>query len=123
MQEEFERELNTNTNTVVEPQASSTIQEESKLDDLPRLEDLRRSEKEVKSAKKIEGLEKAQDSVEVEDMVFSKKSDEKKAYLKKRVKIVAGVYATVVAILLAFVGINVATLVSMNNIMRCIINR
>ena len=115
MQEEFETEFNTNTNTVVEPQTSLDVQSETKLDDLPRLEDLRRSEKEVKTSSKIEGLEKAQETIEIEDKVFAKKVDEKRAYLKKRVKIIAGVYGVVVAILLAFVGINVATMVSMQN--------
>ena len=115
MQEEFEKEYSVNNSTAVEAQTSSNVEQTTKLDDLPRIEDLMKSEKEVKTSNKIEGLEKAQEIVEIEDKVFAKKVDEKRAYLKKRVKIVASVYATVVAILLAFVGINVATLVSMSN--------
>lgn len=113
--EELEKEVSANLKLGVETESSSNTQTEQQLDSLPRLEDLLKSEKEVKVAQKIEGLEKATESIEIEDKVFTRKVDEKKVYLKKRLKIISAVYITVVALMLTLVGINVATLISMNN--------
>lgn len=113
--EELEKESSTNFNMSVETESSSTAQAENKLDGLPRIEDLLKSEKEVKTAPQIEGLQKATETVEIEDKTFTRKEDEKKVYLKKRFKIVSVVYFAIVTMLLALTGINVATLVSMNN--------
>ena len=111
--EELEREVSTNLNTGVETVSSSNTQTEQQLDSLPRLEDLLKSEKEVKVAQKIEGLEKATETTEIEDKVFTRKVDEKKVYIKKRIKIVAVVYIAVIALLMAFAGISAATLISL----------
>jgi len=43
-----------------------------------------------------------------------KRADQKKALYKKRIKIVTGVYATAVTLLLAFVGVNIATMAMLN---------
>ena len=113
--EELEQELNTNTNIGVEAQTSSNIQTNSQLEDLPRLEDLLKSEKEVKVEQTIEGLEKVEPTTQEEDKTFSRKEDEKKVYIKKRVKILTAVYVAVATLLLTFTGINIATLVGMGN--------
>jgi len=102
---ELEAEVNTQTVTSEKP----TIEEPS-LDDLPRLEDMIKSEKEVKAAPKIEGVKQVETSRNILDKPFEKKEDKKKALLKKRQKIVAGVGISIVTLLLAFVGVNAVTL-------------
>ncbi len=104
--EELQTELNTeqSTETVVETKA------ETRLSDLPRLEDLLKSEKEVKQKTEIKGLEKASGELLAEDKTFAKKKDEKKVFIKRRLKIVTGVYVAVASLLLAFAGVNIATL-------------
>ena len=111
--EELEKEINTNTE--VDTITSSETKTNQQLEDLPRLEDLLKSEKEVKTASKIQGLETIQEATEIEDKIFTRKVDEKKVYLKKRVKILTAVYLTVTTLLLALTGISVATLIDMNN--------
>ena len=48
-----------------------------------------------------------------EDRMFVKKADQKKALYKKRIKIVTSVYTTAMVLLLAFVGVNIATMASL----------
>lgn len=104
--EELQPELNTEqtTETVVETKT------ETRLSDFLRLEDMLKSEKEVKQNTEIKGLEKASGETLAEDRTFARKKDEKKVYIKRRLKIVTGVYVAVVSLLLAFAGVNVATL-------------
>ena len=93
---------------------SSEEKTEIKLDDFPRFEELLKSEKEVKSAQKVEGVVTAEAENKLEDRPFKRKSDEKKVLAKRRLKIITGVYVSVLTTLLAFVGINAVTLAIMN---------
>lgn len=106
MEEEFERE----SESTQTEQITSVEEEKQTLDSLPRIEELRKSEQEVKIDTKIEGVTQVEQKTKTEDRFFTKKTDEKKVYLKKRLKIVTSVYVSVVALLLTFVGINIATL-------------
>ena len=104
--EELQPELNTEqtTETVVETKT------ETRLSDFPRLEDMLKSEKEVKQNTGIKGLEKASGEIFAEDKTFARKKDEKKFLVKRRLKIVTGVYVAVASLLLVFAGVNIATL-------------
>lgn len=112
MEEELEKQesvsIQTETVTSVETDTQKT------LETLPRLEDLMKSEKEVKAKAEIQGVTQVEQKTQTQDRVFTKKSDEKKVHLKKRVKILTAVYTTVVVLLLAFVITNIATLAVLN---------
>jgi len=108
MEEELQKE--SSANQEVETISSVETSQDKKLEDLPRLEDLIKSEKEVKKAPAIEGVKHIEQEKSVQDRVFTRKSDEKKVLVKKRLKIVTAVYTSVVALMLAFVGINLVTL-------------
>ena len=95
-------------------QVIEKIEQEKKLDDLPRIEELRKSEKDVKVKTDVEGAINIEKDTQIKDRVFVKKADQKKALYKKRIKIVTCVYASAVALLLAFVGVNIATLAMLN---------
>ncbi len=101
-------------NVQVETQTQTTVDQETKVEEMPTLEDLQKSEKEVGAIQKIERVVTQKPSMLGEDRVFARKSDEKKAHVKKRLKIVTVVYSTVVALLLGFVITNIATLAIMN---------
>ena len=107
--EELKPELETEVNIQTVTSEKPTV-EEPTLDNLPRLEDMIKSEKEVKAAPQIEGVTQVQASRTILDKPFERKEDKKKALLKKRQKIVAGVGVSVATLLLAFVGINAVTL-------------
>lgn len=111
MDEELEKEssnIQTETQTSVERETTAT------LDSLPRIEDLRKSEQEVKINTQLEGVSQIEQRTQSKDRVFTKRSDEKKVYIKKRLKIVTAVYTTVVVMLLAFVISNIVTLAILN---------
>ena len=111
MEEEFEQEsvsIQTETQTSVETEVQSTP------DSLPRIEDLRKSEQDVQVNTEIQGVTQVEQRTQTEDRVFARKSDEKKVYLKKRLKIVTAVYTTVVALLLGFVITNIVTLAQLD---------
>ena len=111
MEEEFEQErvsIQTETQTSVETEVQSTP------DSLPRIEDLRKSEQDVQVNTEIQGVTQVEQRTQSKDRVFARKSDEKKVYLKKRLKIVTAVYTAVVAMLLGFVIANVVTLSQLN---------
>lgn len=112
MEEEFEKEesisVQTETQTSVETEVQTTP------DSLPRIEDLRKSEQDVQVNTEIQGVTQVEQKTQAKDRVFARKSDEKKVYLKKRLKIVAAVYTTVVALLLGFVITNVVTLTQLD---------
>ncbi|MBR6778833.1 MAG: hypothetical protein IKM43_01600 [Clostridia bacterium] len=109
---EQEQEISTNIETEIKPETKE--QTFAGLDDLPRLEDLLKSEKEIKSSQELAGLKQVEAKVKAEDKPFARAADEKKAFVKKRVKVLTGVYTAVVTLLLAFVGVNLFTLVSLN---------
>ncbi|MGN0787800.1 MAG: hypothetical protein ACI4L6_01875 [Candidatus Onthoplasma sp.] len=88
--------------------------EEKKLEDLPRLEEMMRTERQVKTAQTQQIQAKTIEKPLMQDRVFARKVDEKKDLIKKRLKIVTVVYTSVLCLLLAFVGINVANLIVSN---------
>ena len=112
MEEEFEKQesvsIQTETATSVENETKST------LDSLPRIEDLRKSEQEIKVNTHVEGPTQVEQKTQVKDKFFTRKVDEKKVYLKKRLKIVTTVYTSIVALLLGFIIANTATLAILN---------
>ena len=112
MEEELKPEMEQEVNT--QTISSETKKEETSLDSLPRLEDLLKSEKEVQPAKELEGVTEVEKTTFFEQNPFAKKEDKKAPLLKKRVKIVTGVFASVITLLLAFVGVSTFTLASLH---------
>ena len=112
MEEEFEvqESVSVQTSTI------TSVNEETKaaLDSLPRIEELRRSEQAVKINTEVKGATQIGTKTQVKDKIFTRKVDEKKIHLKKRLKIVTAVYTTVVALLLGFAITNVITLAQLN---------
>ncbi|MBQ9795841.1 MAG: hypothetical protein IJW36_02650 [Clostridia bacterium] len=110
-----EEQIQQQTETVgTTTQVEEKVEQEKKLDNLPRIQDLRKSEKEIKTKTEIEGATKVESATQPQDRVFVRKADQKKALYKKRIKIVTAVYTTAIALLLAFVGVNIATLAMLN---------
>ncbi len=109
---ELETEKETSANTVLENE--SAVKNETRLGDTLRLEDLLKSENEVKPLPELKGLKKVENNALEENKTFKSKEDEKKSIVRKRVKLVTGIYISIVALLLCFVGINIATLTMMN---------
>jgi hypothetical protein len=64
---------------------TETVQgvEKATPDVLPSLEDFAKSEQEVKVNAEIEGVSQVEQKTQSEDRFFTKKSDEKKVYMKK----------------------------------------
>lgn len=106
MDEELEKQTITQTETRVEQEQEQDLA----LDSLPRLEDLLKSEKEIKPAPELKGLTQAKQDSATENRVFKSKEDEKKSFVKKRVKIVSAVYICVCALLFGFVIFNTVSL-------------
>lgn len=113
-EEQIQQQAQPEASVGTQTQTVEKVEQEKKLDDLPRVEDLRKSEKEVKTRTEIEGTTKVEQSTQIQDKVFVKKADQKKALYKKRIKIVTGVYAAALTLLLAFVGVNIATMAMLN---------
>ena len=105
-------ELNSNIETQSEIKPIET--EKTNLTSLPRLEDLLKSEKQVKVGKKIEGLTQVKTFTQANEKEFAKKQDNSKAYLKRRIKTITGVYVAVASLLAIFAGVNVITLAVLN---------
>lgn len=105
---EEENEIKTETITEVE------TKQEIKLSDLPRFEDMIKSEQDIKTENKLQGLQDAQSQPLFEDRPFTRKEDEHKTFVKKRLKLVTAIYAIVASLLLGFVGVNIATLAIMD---------
>lgn len=110
----METEKETSANITFDTEQKKHTENEKRLEDLPRLEDLLRSEKEVKSPPELKGLKLVDNNTLEENKTFKSKEDEKKLIVRKRVKLLTGVYISIVALLLSFVGINIATLTIMN---------
>ncbi len=102
---EEERQVKTEIATDIEPSEKQDIA----LDNLPRLEDLIKSEQEVKSETKLQGLTNAETNQLLEDRQFTRKEDEHKKFVKKRLKLVTGIYIAIATLMLGFVGANIAT--------------
>ena len=112
--EDKELEVQESVSVQTETVTSVEKEKETKLDDLPRIEELRKSEKEVSARPEVEGVTQVEKKKQVEDRFFTKKKDQKQVLMKKRLKIVTSVYVSVVALMLAFVGVNIATLAILN---------
>lgn len=110
----FQPETTASTQTAVETEKETKVGLEG-LNDLPRIEDLLRTEKEVKPAQSIQGLKSVEPTAQTEDKPFVLKKDEKKAYVKKRVKVLTSVYVAVVGLLFAFVFGNAITMAVLSN--------
>lgn len=116
MEEEFEQvettSVQTETVTSVEQEVKTTPSS------LPSIEELKKSEQQVEVNTEIEGVTAVEQKTQTKDRVFKKKIDERKVYIKKRLKIVTAVYTTVVALLLGFVITNIVTLAMLNKDIR-----
>lgn len=108
----MEEEKEIQESVSVQTETVTSVQEETKqtLENFPRIEDLRKSEQEVKLNTQVEGTTQVEQKTQTKDKVFTRKSDERKIHLKKRLKIVTAVYTSVVVLLLGFVIANIATL-------------
>ena len=110
LEPKLQAETSTTTETITEP-----VVEKTRLTDLPSLEDFYKSEQEVDtSTPEIKGLKRVEPNLATENMTFKRKEDEKKTFLKKRLKLVTAVYIGVLTLLLGFVCINIATLAILN---------
>ena len=111
----MDEELKEQEQISVQTETQTSVSEEVRktLDSFPRIEDLRKSEQDVKINTHVEGTTQVEQRTQAKDRVFKKKADEKKVYLKKRLKIVTVVYTSVVALLLGFALANVATLANL----------
>ena len=111
----MDEELKEQEQISVQTETQTSVNQETKqtLDSFPRIEDLRKSEQDVKIKTQIDGTTQVEQRTQAKDRVFKKKVDEKKVYLKKRLKIVTAVYTSVVALLLGFALANVATLANL----------
>ena len=98
--EELEKQTQTEITTEIEQETKPEL----KLDDFPNFQDLVKSEQEIKSERKLQGLTSAEPNQTLEDRPFARKEDERKKFVKKRVKLVTGVYIAVATLMLAFVG-------------------
>ncbi len=108
--EELEKQTQTEITTEIEQETKPEL----KLDDFPNFQDLVKSEQEIKSERKLQGLTSAESNQTLEDRPFARKEDERKKFVKKRVKLVTGVYIAVATLMLAFVGVNIGTLAVLN---------
>lgn len=104
-----DEQIQQQSNAGIETEVITRTERETKLDNLPRVE-----EKEIRTNTEIEGATKVEQATQLQDRVFVRKADQKKALYKKRIKIVTTVYTTAVILLLAFVGVNIATLTTLN---------
>ena len=105
-----EKEFETITKTQIATEQET--KNENLLGDLPRLEDLLKSEKEIKSTtgSELKGPENVlPDSADL-NRTFQSKQDEKKAFVKKRLKLATAAYICVAVLLFSFVIFNTATL-------------
>lgn len=105
-----EKELETIAKTEIATEQET--KKEDLLGDLPRLEDLLKSEKEIKTITNTElkGLKKVEQNKANENRTFQSKQDEKKAFVKKRLKLATAIYICVAVLLFGFVIFNTATL-------------
>ena len=106
--EELEVETVTTTENIVEQERKVS------LDDLPRLEDLLRSEKELNAPPALQGLKQVENSAAIETKTFTRKEDEHKSFVKKRLTVLTCVYTAVACLLFGFVCFNAITLAILN---------
>ena len=100
--------------TTLEPQVEVKTETETELNTFLDLDEFIKSEKEIKKAPELKGLTSVEKSTLGENKTFKKKSEQKQGLLKKRFKIVSAVYIAIASLMLTFVGVNIATMVSLN---------
>lgn len=88
--------------------------EKQSLNPFLHIDDMLKSEQELNTMTQMQGLVQVENNSILEDKPFMHKKDEKKAFIKKRIKVIAGVYIAVLTMLLTFVGINAVTLILLN---------
>ena len=95
-----------------EVKTETETKNETRFDDMPRLEDLLKSENEVApiQAPTLKGLKQVDEGSQTIDKTFTRKEDEKRAFVKRRVKILTTVYVIVFVLMLGLVFANTATL-------------
>ncbi len=105
-----------NTQTEVKRDVQIDPKTETRFDDLPNLEDLLKSEKDIKTDidSTPQGLQQVKQNEKPVDKIFTRKEDEKRAFVKHRVKLFTVVYSIVCVLLLGLIGVNTATLISKN---------
>lgn len=111
---EEEQEVQESVSIETETVESETKESEKSLESFSRLEDFAKSDREVKTSTQIEGVTRIEQKTQTKDRIFTRKSDEKKVYIKKRLKIVTTVYTTVAALLFGFIISNIVTLAILN---------
>ena len=110
----MEEELEVKESVNIQVDTLTSVENKTEtLDSFPRIEDLRKSEREVKFNTQVDGTTQVESQTSMQDRTFTRKSDEKKIYFKKRLKIVTAVYTSVLALMLAFTIGNLATLNSL----------
>lgn len=112
MEEELQKQENLSVQT---EQITSVEQEKQALGSFPRIEELRKSEQDVKVNTQIEGTTQVEHQTQTKDRIFTRKEDERKVLFKKRKKIVAVVYSSVLALLMAFAITNTVVLARKEN--------
>ena len=112
--DELKPELEQNSNIQTQSEIKTNEVSKTNLESLPRLEDLLKSEKEVKVKKEIQGLQQIKTLSQANEKEFSKKQDNKKAHLKRRIKTITGVYVAIASLLAIYAGVNVVTLAMLN---------
>lgn len=108
--EEKELEKQFNTITISEQE----VKKENLLEDLPNLDDLLKTEKDVKIEADLKGLTNVEPRKLEENRTFKSKQDEKRIFMKKRLKLATTIYICVAVLLFGFVIFNTATLAILN---------
>lgn len=109
--EDFERELESRTQTGI---MTETNQEtEINLGSSFNFEEMLKSEKEVKQETTLNNLKKAEQTELVSDRVFAQPGETRRTLVKRRLKLITGMYVGVLTLLLVFTGVNLGTLVAM----------
>jgi hypothetical protein len=62
----------------------------------------------------LQGLKQVENSAAIETKTFTRKEDEHKSFVKKRLKVLTGVYTAVACLLFGFVCFNAITLAILN---------
>ncbi len=111
-----QQQATTSTQTEVKRDVAIDPKTDTRFDDLPNLEDLLKSEKDVKVEvdSTPQGLKQVKQNEKPADKIFTRKEDQKRAFIKHRVKLFTSIYAIVCCLLLGLVGFNAATLIAKN---------
>ncbi len=104
----------TETTTTFKTEPIPSLDEET-LAQMPSLDDLIKSEKQITPAPELQGLKRVESETSPQDKTFARKDAKKKELVKKRLKIITGVYIAVCALLLALTFVNLGTMINKNS--------